>query len=142
MKIGNNSFRWWMIDGKGESLCANGNSFLGLHNHHVCDGKPSDKAVTILMAKKTSHTNQEILHFSVSILFYSERIVLLNLKHKIPCSWFLSHHSYSDFIYHGIEIPTSYINFEIQKLLKATLELVNHSDEHRVLKQRICVSGV
>ena len=49
-------------------------------------------------------------------------MVLLHLKHKIICSWFLSHHSYSDFIYHAIEIPTSYLNFEIQKLLKATLD--------------------
>ena len=34
-----------------------GNSFLGLHNHHVCSGKPPDKAETFLMAKKTTKTN-------------------------------------------------------------------------------------
>ena len=45
-------------------------------------------------------------------------MVFLHLKYKILCAWFLSHHSYSDFIYHVIEIPTSYLNFEIQKLSK------------------------
>ena len=39
-----------MIDGKEESWCTNGNSFLGLHNHHFCNGKPPEKAVTFLMA--------------------------------------------------------------------------------------------
>ena len=60
--------------------------------------------------------------------------VLLHLKHKILCSWFLSHHSYSDLIYHGIEIPKIYLNFEIQKLLRATLEFGNHFDENHVQK--------
>ena len=64
----------------------------------------------------------------------SDRKILLYLKHKILCSLFVSHRSYSDFIYHGIEIPTSYRNFEIQKLLKATLEFRNHYDEHHVQK--------
>ena len=52
------------------------------------------------------------------LILNSERMVLLHLKYKILCAWFLSHHSYSDFIYHVIEIPTSYLNFEIQKLSK------------------------
>ena len=38
---------------------------------------------------------EKIVHFSVSILVLdSERMVSLDLKHKILCSWFLSHHSY------------------------------------------------
>ena len=38
---------------------------------------------------------EKIVHFSVSILVLdSERMVSLHLKHKIFCSWFLSHHSY------------------------------------------------
>ena len=37
---------------------------------------------------------EKIVHFSVSILALdSERMVSLHLKHKILCSWFLSHHS-------------------------------------------------
>ena len=32
---------------------------LSLHSHQVCNGKPPDKAVTFLMAKNTTHTNQE-----------------------------------------------------------------------------------
>ena len=60
------------MDGKEESLCTDGNSFLGLHSHHVCNGKPLDKAVTFLIAKKTSHTNQEnitLLNFNVDVKF-------------------------------------------------------------------------
>ena len=49
-------------------------------------------------------------------------MVLLHLTHKILCSCFLSHHSYSDFTNHVILILTSYLNFEIKKLLKVTLE--------------------
>ena len=45
------------MDGKEESLYTDGNSFLGLHNHHVCNGEPPDKAETFVMAKKTTHTN-------------------------------------------------------------------------------------
>ena len=45
------------MDGKEESLVTDGNSFLGFHSHHVCIGKPTDKAVSFLMAKKTIHTN-------------------------------------------------------------------------------------
>ena len=115
------------MDGKEESLGTDGNSFLGLHGHHVCSGEPPDKAVTFLMAKNTTHTNQEnSALLSFNLMLYSEPMVLLHLKHKILCSWFLSHHSYSDLIYHTIEIPTTYLNFEIQKLLKATLEFGNH----------------
>ena len=61
-------------------------------------------------------------------------MVLLHSKHKILCSRFLSHHSYSDFIYYVIEIPTSYRNFEIQKLLKTILEFGNHLVEHHFQK--------
>ena len=83
-----------------------GNSFLGLHSHHVCNGKPPDKAVTFLMLRRGLTLIMKIVHFSVSVLMLnSECMVLLHLKHKIICSWFLSHHSYSDFIYHVTEIP-------------------------------------
>ena len=60
------------MGGKEESLCTDGNSFLGLHSHYVYNGKPPDKAVTFLMAKNTAHTNQEnsaILSFNVDIKF-------------------------------------------------------------------------
>ena len=60
------------MDGKEESLCTDGNSFLGLHSHYVYNGKPPDKAVTFLMAKNTAHTNQEnsaIISFNVDIKF-------------------------------------------------------------------------
>ena len=60
------------MDGKEESLCTDGNSFLGLHSHYVYNGKPPDKAVTFLMAKNTTNTNQEnsaILSFNVDIKF-------------------------------------------------------------------------
>ena len=125
----------WVRDGKEGSLCTNGNSFLSLHNYHVCNGRPPDKAVTFLMPKNT--TNQEnsaLLSFHVDVKFWSYGIVTLALKHKILCSWFLSHNSYTDFIYHVIEILTSYLKFEIQKLLKATLEFGNHLDEHHAQK--------
>ena len=60
------------MDSKGESLCTDGNSFPGLHSHHVCSGKPPDKVVAFLMAKKTTHTNQEnsaLLSFSFDLKF-------------------------------------------------------------------------
>ena len=60
------------MDGKEESLCTDGNSFLGLHSHYVYNGKPPDKAVTFIMAKNTAHTNQEnsaLLSFNVDIKF-------------------------------------------------------------------------
>ena len=60
------------MGGKEESLCTDGNSFLGLHSHYVYNGKPPDKAVTFLMAKNTAHTNQEnsaLLSFNVDIKF-------------------------------------------------------------------------
>ena len=60
------------MDGKGESLCTDGNSFPGLHSHHVCSGKPPDKTVAFLMAKKTTHTNQEnsaLLSFNFDLKF-------------------------------------------------------------------------
>ena len=46
------------MDGKGESLCKDVNSFLVLHSHHVCNGKPPDEAETFLMAKNTTHTGR------------------------------------------------------------------------------------
>ena len=60
------------MDGKEDSLCTDGNSFLGLHSHHFCNGKPPDKAVTFLMDKNTSHTNQEnsaLLSFNVDVAY-------------------------------------------------------------------------
>ena len=51
------------MDGKEESLCTDGNSFLGLHSHYVYNGKPPDKAVTFLMAKNTAHTNHSTSQF-------------------------------------------------------------------------------
>ena len=68
------------MDGKEESLCTDGISFLGLHNHHDCNGKPPEKAVTSLMGKKTPHTNQEnstLLTFSFDVKFLSYGIVTL-----------------------------------------------------------------
>ena len=47
-------------------------SFQGLHDHHVCDEKPPDKAVTSSMAKNTTHTNQEksaLLSFNFDVEF-------------------------------------------------------------------------
>ena len=125
------------MDSKGESLRTDGNSFLGLNGHHVCNGEPPGRAGTFLVVWRRLTLIKKIVHFSVSMLMFwtseieisfwnSERMVLLHLKHKILCSWFLSHHSYSDLIYHTIEIPTTYLNFEIQKLLKATFEFRNH----------------
>ena len=76
------------MDGKEESLVTDGNSFLGLFSHHVCNGAPSDKAVTFLSWLRIRLTLiKKIVHFSVSILMLkSERMVLLHLKHKILCS--------------------------------------------------------
>ena len=70
------------MDGKEESLCTDGNSFLGLHSHYVYNGKPPDKAVTFLMAKNTAHTNREnsaILGFNVDIKFWTYGIVTLEV---------------------------------------------------------------
>ena len=70
------------MDGKEESLCTDGNSFLGLHSHYVYNGKPPDKAVTFLMAKNTAHTNQEnsaLLSFNVDIKFWTYGIVTLEV---------------------------------------------------------------
>ena len=68
------------MDGKEESLGTDGNSFLGLHGHHVCSGEPPDKAVTFLMAKNTTHTNQENsapLSFNFDVIFWTYSIVTL-----------------------------------------------------------------
>ena len=54
---------------QGESLSTNGNFFS---DHHVCNGRPPDKAVTFLMAKKRTHTNHEngaLLSFSIDVKF-------------------------------------------------------------------------
>ena len=48
--------------------------------HHVCNGKPPDKAVTFLMAKKRTYTNHEnsaLLSFSVDVKFWMYGIVTL-----------------------------------------------------------------
>ena len=142
-KIFNSSSQWWVMDGKEESLGTDGNSFLGLHSHYVCSGEPPEKAVTFLMAKNTTHTCQENiapLSFNFDVIFWMYGIV--TLEAWILCSWFLSHHNYSDFIYHVIETPTTYLKFEIQKLLKATLEFGNHFDKHHGHKERVDVFGV
>ena len=58
------------MDGKEESLGTDGDSFLGLHSHHVCSGEPP--AVTFLMAKNTTHTCQEYsasLSFNFDVIF-------------------------------------------------------------------------
>ena len=87
------------------------------------------------MAKKTTHINQEnraLLRFNFHVKYI--KMVLLHLKYKILCSWFLWHNSYSDFVYHEIEIPTSYRNFDIQKPLKAILEFESRFGEHHIQK--------
>ena len=60
------------MDGEEKSLWTDCNYFLGLHSHHVCYRKPPDKVVTFLMAKKTTHINQEnsaLLSFNVDVKF-------------------------------------------------------------------------
>ena len=95
-----------------------------LHSHHVCNGKPTNKAVTFLMAKKTTHTNQK----NIVLLSFN----VLHLKHKILRSWFLSHHSYSDLIYHTIEIPTTYLNFRNTKAVENHLGVRKSFDGNHV----------
>ena len=68
------------MDGKEENLGTDGNSFLGLFSHHVCNGAPPDKAVTFLMVKNTTHTNQEnsaLLSFNFVVKFWTYGIVTL-----------------------------------------------------------------
>ena len=68
------------MDGKEESLVTDGNSFLGLFSHLVCNGAPSDKAVPFLVAKNTTHTNQEnsaLLSFNFDVKFWTYGIVTL-----------------------------------------------------------------
>ena len=68
------------MDGKEGSLGTDGNSFLGLFSHHFCNGAPPDKAVTFLMAKNTTHTNQEnsaLLSFNFDVKFWTYGIVTL-----------------------------------------------------------------
>ena len=68
------------MDAKEKSLVTDGNSFLGLHSHYVYSGKPSDKAVTFLVAKNTTHTNQENsapLSFNFDVIFWTYSIVTL-----------------------------------------------------------------
>ena len=60
------------MDAKEESLCTGDNSFLGLHSHHVCNGRPSDKVVSFLMVCRRLTLIKKIAHFSVS-MFNSER---------------------------------------------------------------------
>ena len=78
---------WWMARKRVYAQmvwCTN--SFLGLHSHHDCDGKPPEKAVTSLMAKKTTHTNQEnsaLLIFHVDIKFWTNCIVTLEAQNPL-----------------------------------------------------------
>ena len=68
------------MDGKEDSLCTDGNLFPGLHTRHVCNGKPPHKAEAFLMAKKTTHTNQEnraLLRFNFNVKFLTYGIVTL-----------------------------------------------------------------
>ena len=65
------------MDGQGESLCTDGNPFLVLHSHSVCNGKPPDEAETFLMAKNTTHTGQE----NSALLPFRFRCYILNLWH-------------------------------------------------------------
>ena len=70
-KIVNSSSQEWVMDG---------NSFLGLHSHHVSKGKAPDKARIFLMARKTIRTNQEngaLLSFNVDVKFWTYSIVTL-----------------------------------------------------------------
>ena len=64
-------------------MIPDGNSFLGLYSHHICNGKPPDKATWHLMAMETTHTNQEnsaLLSFSVDVKFWSYGIFTLEAK--------------------------------------------------------------
>ena len=68
------------MDGKEDSSCTDGNFFPGLHTRHVCNGKPPDKTEAFLMAKKTTHTNQEnraLLRFNFYVKFWTYGIVTL-----------------------------------------------------------------
>ena len=114
-------------------------------DHHACNGKPPDKVVTWLFSwlRRGLILIMKIVQFSISVLMLnSERMVLLHLKHKIICLWFLSHHSYSDFIYHVIEIPNHILILKYKRLLKAILEFWNHFDENNVQKERVGVFDV
>ena len=51
----------------------------------------------------------------------SERMVLLHLKRKTLCSWFLLHHSYSDLIYHGIKNSNKISKFWNTKTVESHL---------------------
>ena len=56
------------MDGKDESLGTDGNSFLGLFSHHVCNGEPPNFSRGL----KTTQTNQEnsaLLSFRVDVKF-------------------------------------------------------------------------
>ena len=57
------------MNGKGESLKYKWQLFS---DHHVSDGRPPDKAVPFLMAKKRTRTNHEngaLLSFSIDVKF-------------------------------------------------------------------------
>ena len=84
-KIVNNSSQWWVMDGKEESLGTDGNSFLGLHGHHIRNGEPPSKAGTFLAVWRRLKLIKKIVHFSVSqLMSNSDRMVFLHLKHKDP----------------------------------------------------------
>ena len=122
------------MDGKEDSLCTDGNSFSGLHSHHVCNEKPPDKAGAFswLRRNHTNQENREFLSFNFLVIFWAYGIVTLEaLK------------SFAFDFYGIIVIQTSFITWlksqhhiEILKyrLLKATLEFENHFDEHHIQK--------
>ena len=125
-----------MIDGKEGSLCTCGNSSTGLHSRHVCNGKPLDKAVPSSRLRRRLTLINKIVHFPVSILMLnSERMVLLHLKHKILCSWFLSHHSYSNFFIMWLKSQ-----HRIEILTYKNCWNGNYYDEHHIQKYRVGVS--
>ena len=62
-----------MMDGKEESLGTDGNSFLGLHGNHVCNGSRATwQSRNFSYGLKTTQTNQENsapLSFRVDVKF-------------------------------------------------------------------------
>ena len=71
------------MDGKKESLGTDGNSFLGLNGHHVCNGEPPGKAGTFLMVWRRLKLIKKIVHFSVSeLMLNSDHMVSLHLNIK------------------------------------------------------------
>ena len=71
------------MGGKEEILGTDGNSILGFHGHHVCNGEPPGKAGTFLVVWRRLKLIKKIVYFSVSkLMSNSDRMVLLNLNIK------------------------------------------------------------